>query len=99
MIGIPTPTCDPSEITPEEICTGLPAGVGGAVVLGAALLDALDDVPPAGALAVRVTVCVGPGIVVELHAETPSAAATSAAVRVRTARGRRPDKAEVTATA
>jgi hypothetical protein len=97
MIGIPTPTCEPSDNTPDDTCTGLPAGVGGAVELGA-VLDAPDE-PPAGALAVRVTVSVGPGVVAEVHAETPSAATTTAAVRASTARGRRLEKAEVTATA
>jgi hypothetical protein len=101
MTGIPTPTCDPSEITPDDTRTGFPVGAGGAVEV-AALLDALDEPPPAGAPAVRVTVWVGPGRVSELHADAPRAATTTAAVRVRTARGRRPDgteNAEVTASA
>jgi hypothetical protein len=94
MIGIPTPTCDPSPITAEDTCTGRPVGFGGFVcvdllvpdvppVLGADELPMMPPAvllaPPPGATTVRVTV--RPGVTwSEPHADrTRAVAALSAA--------------------
>ena len=95
MIGIPTPTCEPSLNTAEDTCTGLPVGFGGFVLVG--FDDGDDDglfEPPAVGPLETVFVTTGPGLVLLLHAESMSARATAIAVN-EDARRRRVENGEL----
>ena len=97
MIGIPTPTCEPSLNTAEDTCTGLPVGFGGFDFDGFDP-DGDDDgwveFPPALGPLLLVTVTTGPGLVLLLHAVTARTRAIAAAVND-DARRRRVAKGEL----
>jgi hypothetical protein len=82
MIGIPTPTCDPSLNTADDTCTGLPVGLGGFDFDGFDFdgTDALGPLAPAVGPLVTVLVTTGPGLVLLLHAATTRTRATAVAV-------------------
>jgi hypothetical protein len=89
MIGIPTPTCEPSLSTADDTCTRF-AGFTGFDFFAPDDDDPTElDGAAALGLLLWVTVTTGPGLVLLLHEETTSATTAASSVTADTWRPRR----------